>query len=178
MNLKRVAAVVCGPGLLAVWLAAAAGIQGPEPTADAQKPVATNGVGPVLNDLVTQADQLRKRLEEGPAPRPTARNPFEFAPVAVPAPPARAAVATPAPIPSVGPTPAARVRPAVTLIGVAENQTADGLVRTAVISGLGQLFLVKVGDPVTSRWRVSAIGVDVVELVDLTDNATVRLALK
>lgn len=41
--------------------------------------------------------------------------------------------------------------------------------RTAIISGLGQLFFAKVGDRVAGRYEVTAIGVDIVELKDLND---------
>jgi hypothetical protein len=67
------------------------------------------------------------------------------------------------------------------LIGVAEDTTTDGLVRTAIISGPGQLYVVKEGDRVTSRYRVARISPDVVELDDLArigDASVLRLALK
>ena len=67
------------------------------------------------------------------------------------------------------------------LIGVAEDTTTDGLVRTTIISGPGQLYVVKEGDPVTSRYRVARISPDVVELDDLArtgDASVLRLALK
>ena len=50
--------------------------------------------------------------------------------------------------------------------------------RTAVISGLGQLFFAKVGDNVTTRYTVTAIGADAVELRDVDDGETLRLALQ
>ncbi len=50
--------------------------------------------------------------------------------------------------------------------------------RTAVISGLGQLFFAKAGDNVTTRYTVTAIGADAVELRDATTGETVRLALQ
>jgi hypothetical protein len=51
-------------------------------------------------------------------------------------------------------------------------------VRTAVISGAGQLFLVKEGEHVTPRYLVAKISADVVELADQGDGSTRRLALK
>ncbi len=50
--------------------------------------------------------------------------------------------------------------------------------RTAVISGLGQLFFAKVGDTVSTRYTVTAIGADAVELRDVTTGETIRLALQ
>jgi hypothetical protein len=66
----------------------------------------------------------------------------------------------------------------VKLSGIAEDVTAEGVSRTAIISGFGQLFLVKEGDSVTDRYRVAKISSDVVELSDLTGGAVLRLALK
>ena len=57
--------------------------------------------------------------------------------------------------------------PALKLSGIAEDATPDGLVRTAILSGFGQLFLAKEGDNVTERYRVVQISSDVVELTDL-----------
>ncbi len=51
-------------------------------------------------------------------------------------------------------------------------------VRTAIVSAPGQLFLVKEGQNVTLRYRVAKISADVVELTDLGNGATLRLALK
>jgi hypothetical protein len=65
-------------------------------------------------------------------------------------------------------------RPLFTLIGMAE----EGETRTAIISGLDQLFLVKVGDMVTGRYQVAAIGTEAVELTDLSGGTTLRLALR
>ena len=67
----------------------------------------------------------------------------------------------------------------MSLIGVAEDPGADGvIVRTAIISGFGDLFLVKEGDPVTARYTVAKISGEVAELTDLTDASIIRLALK
>jgi hypothetical protein len=68
--------------------------------------------------------------------------------------------------------------PSLKLAGVAEEDGTDGPVRTAIISGEGQLYMVKEGEAVTTRYRVSKIAVDVVELVDVGDNSVRRLALR
>jgi hypothetical protein len=78
------------------------------------------------------------------------------------------AVAMPAPLP---PSP-------LKLSGIAEDPGADGPVRTAIISGQGQLFLVKEGEMVTTRYRVAKISADGVELVDVGTNATLRLVMR
>ena len=50
--------------------------------------------------------------------------------------------------------------------------------RTAIISGFGDIFLVKVGDRIASRYRVTSVASDGAELVDETDGATLHLSLK
>jgi hypothetical protein len=68
------------------------------------------------------------------------------------------------------------------LIGVAEDTASGGLIRTAIISAPGQVFVVKEGERVTSRYLVARVSADVVELEDLEhggDRASFRrLALK
>jgi hypothetical protein len=68
--------------------------------------------------------------------------------------------------------------PAFALVGLAEDAGPDGPIRTAIISGAGELFLVKEGEAVTTRYRVVTISSGVVELGDVTDGTTLRLALK
>src|SRR5207249_4494667 len=64
------------------------------------------------------------------------------------------------------------------LVGLAEDDGPDGAVRSAIISGDGELFIVKVGDSVTARYVVTTIGADVVELTDVTDHTIRRLPLR
>jgi hypothetical protein len=132
---------------------------------------------PALFDVDEASTRLRKVQRESPAPLDGGRNPFTFgrspAPpaAAVPAPPPTNAIAPPAP--SVPPP------PVFTLSGIADKTGEDGkTVRTAVISGLGQLFFAKTGDSVTTRYTVTTIGTDVVELRDVTTGETIRLALQ
>ncbi len=71
----------------------------------------------------------------------------------------------------------------LTLAGIAEDPAPDGggSVRTAIITGNGQLFLAKEGDTVADRgveYRVGNISADSAELIDLRDNTTRRLTLK
>jgi hypothetical protein len=167
-------------GLLAV-LVAVWGSSASLPLArsdDQQDRRAADGEGqaaPTLFDVDEASTRLRKIQRESPAPLEGGRNPFTFesrpAPAAIPAPPPVDAIAPPAP--------SAPPRPLFTLSGVADKTGEDGkTVRTAVISGLGQLFFAKVGDQVTARYTVTAIGADAVELRDVTTGETVRLALQ
>ena len=61
---------------------------------------------------------------------------------------------------------------------MAEDAGSDGPVRTAIISGHGQLFIVKEGEAVTARYQVAKISGDAAELTDLGDNSTITLVLK
>lgn len=172
MNIKRVATIGVAVGALAAWLAAAA-------TAvrhDAAQPAPTVAVKPDARGAALDAEvaRLTERIRPDVAPLDPGRNLFAFRePKPQPAPAAsRRAFAGPPPG-ALPPGP-----PTFTLDGLAENPGADGPVRTAIISGAGQLFLVKVGDAVTLRYRVAKIGADAVELTDLSTGAIVRLALK
>jgi hypothetical protein len=64
------------------------------------------------------------------------------------------------------------------MIGFAEDTGPDGAVRTAIISGQGQLYLVKEGETVGSIYQVGTILPDGVELLDNTGGPSLRLALK
>ncbi len=50
--------------------------------------------------------------------------------------------------------------------------------RTAIVSGFGDVFLVKAGERIASRYRVVTVAGDGVELVDEADGSTLRLFLK
>jgi hypothetical protein len=64
------------------------------------------------------------------------------------------------------------------LIGFAEDAGPDGEVRTAIISGQGQVYLVKEGETVAWIYRVGKILPDAVELLDSTGGPNLRLVLK
>jgi hypothetical protein len=173
MDLRRTATIGVIGGALAVWLAAAAtsGIRDSVPPSGPITPPAIDARGA---ELATEVQRLHERLRPSAEPHQPGRDLFAFerpkpkaapivAPVSVPA---EAVIATPVP-------------PPLRLSGLAEDSAPDGTpVRTAIISTIGQLFLAKEGDLVTPRYRVVKISADVVELVDLIDNSTLRLALK
>jgi len=89
----------------------------------------------------------------------TAKRPVESAPPEVPTQP------PPVPFP-------------FKLVGLGEDASPSGSVRTAVISGSEQLFVVRDGEMVTSRYRVASISPDRVELTDLETGSIVRLMFK
>ena len=76
------------------------------------------------------------------------------------------------------PTPVA-LRPSLTLIGIAEDASADGVVRTAIVSGLADLFLVKAGETIDGgRYRIDLVSADAVQLTDTLTASPTTLALR
>jgi hypothetical protein len=123
--------------------------------------------------LVGEIARLQRHQEPGVAPA-RGRDVFRFAAARA----ARPERVVPV-VPSV-PTerPVAPPRPVLKLIGVAEDSASGNPVRTAIISAPDQLYVVREGERVTSRFGVQRISPDVVELVDTVDASAVRLALK
>ena len=173
MNVKRIVTIGVGIGAVAVWITAAA-------TSNTRTAVPVVSRKPNVIDrsgaaLAVEVRRLHERLRPSDTPIHS-RDLFQYA--------ARPSVAFAAGAPTVAAAPPAAPEPAVTTIsplkleGLAENQGAQGPLRTAIISGFGDIFLVKEGDNVTLRYRVARISPDAVELTDLTDNTPLRLALR
>jgi hypothetical protein len=178
MTRTRAAAYVGSSALLVAWFAAAAGapvFQEVVPPRDAAGTVSTSGSRTLAVEVQAQALKLRARLAEAPAPDLHTRNPFSFAPeriVRTPAPAVKAAAADPLPV--VDP-----VVPALSLMGIAEEMSPEGLHRTAVLGGAnGAVYMVMEGQDVAERYRVTAIGKDAIELKDLITGAYRRLAMR
>jgi hypothetical protein len=178
MNLKRTAIIFVGGAALAAWLSAA--------IAPARPPIASQRIAPAPIDasgaaLASEIARLRERLRPSPAPRETLRNPFVFrssrgsVPSLASTPPAAVGMGA-------SPALAADAGPRLTLAGIAEDAGPDGTpTRIAILSGNGQLFLVKQGEVVNDRntaYRVGAISTNAVELTALDDGTTRRLSLK
>jgi hypothetical protein len=173
MNLKRTATIGAVGGALAAWLAAAA-TSGSRDVAVPREvkvaPIETRGA-----ELASEIARLHDRLRPSSSPRQPARNLFQFT-SQKPRPPAPVVTALPA-LTEAAIT-SAPLLPPFKLSGIAEDPGPDGEIRTAIISGQGQLFLVKEGEMVTSRFRVARISADGVELVDVSTNAVLRLVMK
>jgi hypothetical protein len=198
MKKRRIALLGCLAVLVAVWVSSAPAP--PPPAAPADPPPAARAAGPTASsrttktagsvasqrqsakeleqlDLDEATARLRARIAQAPAPRSPERNPFDFERATPPAshqavPVTRLVGGPPVPV---GPPPP----PQVTLSGIAETRTGEGVVRTAIIAGPGQLYFAKLGERVAGRYEVSAIGADIVELKDLNDaTRRVRLALR
>ena len=171
MNLKRTTTIVVVGAAIGAWLAGAATTNHPILPAPIDRPAPIELRGA---ELASEIARLQERLRPTSSPRQPGRNLFVFRAAAPRA--ARPAFAA-APLPAAtAPLPPAL--PSLKLAGIAEDEGADGPIRTAIISGEGQLYMVKEGEAVTPRYRVSKIAADVVELVDVGDNSIRRLALR
>jgi len=172
MKVKRIAALGAVGAATIAWFAAAS-TTGNRPIVD---PVMrkTTAVEVSGAELAAEIARLHERLRPSAMPQAPGRNLFEFSRRAA----ARNAAAAAAPAIVADPLPIAPPPPAMKLVGIAEDPGADGPVRTAIISGFGQVFLVKIGEPVTSRYQVSKISADAVQLVDSNDNSTINLILR
>jgi len=177
MTSVRLAAYIGGGALLVAWFAAAAGTPVSEvaPSRDRAQPAPTSGSSSIASEVEAQASKLRARLSEAPTPSTRPRNPFSFAPRRT----ARAA-SVPAKAPAVDPAaPAVPVVPALLLMGIAEDPSPDGPLRTAVIGGAADvLYMVVTGQRIADRYEVTTIGTDAVELKDLLTGGYRRLALR
>ena len=171
MNVKRTAMIGVAGVVIAVWISAAATSN--MRTVAPVVPTKPNVVDKSGAALAVEVKRLHERLRPTDAPVHS-RDLFRYAGrTSVPAPTVPAAPAAPAAqqplLPIVAP---------LKLEGLAEDRGDQGPVRTAIISGFGDIFLVKEGDSVTSRYRVAKISPDAVELTDLNDNTPLRLALR
>ena len=176
MTAMRAAAYVGGGALLVAWFAAAgsAPVQEVAPPRDPVRTVPTSGSGSLALDVQAQATRLRERLARAPVPDVRMRNPFSFAAARVVRPPAptvkAAAIDAPPPEPVV---------PTLSLMGIAEETSPEGLHRTAVLGGANDaVYMVMEGQDVAERYRVTAIGKDAIELKDLITGAYRRLAMR
>ena len=174
MNWKRTATIAAGGGALAAWLAGAATSNRPPaaPIVTPPPPIEARGA-----ELESEIAKLHERLRPSATPRQPGRNLFVYHTAAP-----RSAAPPPSALPPAlteAPAVVAPLQPSLKLAGIAEDVDADGSpVRTAIISGEGQLFMAKEGDAVTARYRVTKISADVVELLDLATQTPRRLALR
>jgi len=169
MNLKRAATIVTTGGGLVAWLVGATTsnhVAALPPPID-RAPIERRGA-----ELATEMARFRERMPPTAAPRQPGRNLFKFREASRPA---AAPSGAPAPPPEniPAPPPLAPMR----LIGVSEDPGAAGPVRSAFVNADGQLFIVKEGDTVMMRYKVTKISSEVVELTD-EDGTVRRLALR
>jgi Tfp pilus assembly protein PilP len=181
MTSGKTVAYGVGAALLGAYLAAANMPSGePVPPARAARP-APRGPEALAGEVSAQAARLQARMAQAPVPDSNPRNPFSFG---LPPRSARPAAntdgmvrATVAPEPIS--TPYLPPLPLLTLMGIAEETTAAGPKRTAVIGGEGDtIYMVVEGQPVGTRYKITKIGADAVELEDLLTKGYRRIALR
>jgi len=171
---RRGAVYIGGGALLVAWLAAANTTRRPDPPAPApsEHPRADE---PDWALLQNEGTMLRERLAHAPSPSVTPRNPFSFASApAVPSAPSRRIAAASVDVAPVAPPPLPLI-----LMGIAEQPSASGAQRTAILGGSGdEIYMVTVGQTIAARYTVTAVGVDAIELKDLSTGGLRRLALR
>ena len=165
-------AAVSGATLLAGWIASAPPSNAPATSVGAEPPAASD-LPRAAAQIENEAARMQAGIREQAAYRQPERNPFRFgsrrselagAEASVAAPPVEAFVPPPPP-------------PPVTLAGIAEDQVAEGVQRTAILSSLSGVLLVKEGDDVLGQYRVSKIESGAIELTRISDGGSVRLLL-
>ena len=173
MNLKRVFAFAIAGGALAALIAGATTTgyrRAPLPPARDKHTGKSDLSGAAL---AVEIQRLHERLRPSTPPEQPSRNLFEYRSRRSSAPiQSQPAIMSPAA------TPVAAAPPPLELIGVATDGAGDATVRTAILSGFGQLYLVKEGERVNDRYRVVRIGADAVELADADQSTPIRIALK
>jgi hypothetical protein len=188
MNSKRITMLIAAGGALAALVTSAATAMRSRPSHQPQVMPAAQPVDVAGAALAEEVARLRARLHPTAEPQHPERNLFRFAAGDRSA----AALAPSAPDPVAAPpaaaSPAIVPKPALALIGMAEQKPAAGdrsdqlaaapaPIRTAIISGMNQLFLVKTGETIGDRYRVVAIAERAVEIRDLDADLTIRLEL-
>lgn len=181
MKASREIVAIGGTALLVAWIAAAADLaRAPRVVVvEHERPRELTRAERIAADIESQSVRLRARLATAPMPSAKGRNPFRFSEPA-------ARRVHPAAIPQAAESDAAAAAPGasapltipLTLSGIAEDTSAAGTIRTAVLSGLGDVFLAKPGDVILSRFQIVAVGADAVEILDTASGATVRLGLR
>lgn len=177
MTIRRVFSFAVSTLALASWFSAASTPDVPSPVTR----VAPRGPSPLDRSsalLQSEIDRLHDRLS--PAARPShSRDLFRFnAPRPRRSTQAAAAASAANVAPVTAAAPVQEQPPALQLIGVAEDAAPDGVVRTAILSGLGDVFLVKAGDVISGRFRVDQIAADAVQLTTISTSSVTTLALR
>ncbi len=175
MTSTRLTALVSGLGLVATWVVNS--YQVPATSAPVSARAAASPASrdetplPVVH---VNTDHLREDARLRPSFAAPRRNPFQFSAPMTPAGPVPlGATSQPAPVDVVAPA-----LPPYTLSGIAEDAGPDGPVRTAVLAGHRDIFLVHEGDTVEGRYTVVKIAADGVELAPVGPGAPLVLRFK
>lgn len=173
MSIRRVISFSVSTLALASWFSAAStpDVPPPEPRVAPRVPSALDHSSALLQ---SEIDRLHDRLAPTAAPMHS-RDLFRFS---APKPRRLPPAASPVAVVLEPPAPVQETPPALMLIGVAEDVAGDGVVRTAILSGLGDVFLVRAGDVVSGRFRVELVAADAVQITNLTTSGVTTLALR
>ena len=172
MTVRRVLSFGVSTLALASWFSAASTPDVPPPVAHVT-PRAPSAIDRSSALLQAEIARLHDRLVPGATPS-RSRDLFRFNQPK----PRRASVPTTAVDETEPPAPVPPALPALQLIGVAEDASPDGVVRTAILSGFGDVFLVKAGDTVSGRYRVDQVSADAVQITSLSTSTASTLALR
>lgn len=176
MTSRKTAAYGVGAALLVTYFAAA-NMPSPDPPPARERAQPAPATDTLAVEVRAQAARLRARMAEAPTPQAHPRNPFAFG--AVPVAQASASAIVHAAVAEDAPAPAVDPPPALTLMGIAEESSPAGPRRTAVIGGPGdEIYMVIEGQAIGTRYKVTRIGADAVELEDLVSKAYRRIALR
>ena len=172
MKLNRVVAFAVIGAALAAWFAAA--------STAGRRPIVVNPVQRTTPvevrgaELAAEISRLRERLHPTTQPQAPTRNLFAFSRSTV----RRPEIVTRPEVIEETQSSRPSAPPSLRLVGIAEEEGTDGVVRTAIISSMGQLFFAKVGEEVTRRYRVENISGDAAVLTDVGDSSSLTLVLK
>jgi hypothetical protein len=177
MTYRGVAALVLSVVAAGAWLVIATGLVMAPPARTPPEPTpVTSPLDPAIRSVQSQSARLHAYLASVPVLAPPSRDPFAFSRQA---PQGRGQRTGFSAGPATGPGAVAVVaRPALALAGIAEDASIDGPVRTAIISGMGQVFLVKEGEPFGVRFEVVRLGAESALIRDRLDQTTFTLSLK
>jgi hypothetical protein len=177
MTLRRATLYIGGGSLLVAWFSSAASVSlmrtPPRAFSEGQSVAApTDGVADAVQ---AQARRLRHRLATAPLPQQPLRNPFAFRPAPSASPtPSRVRAVEPAAMEPVIPE-----EPRLELVGIAEQRTPAGAVRTAMIATeSNDLLMASVGAAVLGRYTVTLVDGDGVTLTEVATGRTRRLVLQ
>ena len=185
-NSTRIVLLVGGLAVLAAWLSSAAStvpLKGGLPARGSApgRPASDSSSAVVVMDLEHEVSRLAARLERAPRPRSPGRNPFTLAPRQNSTPSLERAGRRPVSGSVRGGEVARSVRsprPAISLFGMAVDDTAVGQRRTAILSVGGRVVLAAIGEEIAGRYQVRAVTADMVELHDAQLGTSLRLTLR
>jgi hypothetical protein len=175
MDWKSTAAI-SGAGLLATWVFSMPPAQAPAARSVAPAASASQA-SPTTIDIQHEAARLQVRTHQAARYPETSRNPFRFnarsareaRPSATSGPPRLAPLTL---------VPEAPPEPRVSLDGIATDVVDGHEQRSAIVSTDSGVVLVREGEQVAGRFRVTKIATDAVELVRLSDGSVLRIALR